>query len=102
MTFALCREENDCRWGLSVSDILHERFEPDEQVIIETLHLRITDARASYLRTHAAARRSPPLLGGRQSFGYAWNESRWEAHWNARQLVHISRRRSATAHAHPH
>jgi hypothetical protein len=97
ITFSLCREENDCRWGLSVNDILHERFEPDEAVIIETLHRRIVDDRASYTRTHAAGRRSPPLIKDRPFYGYSAGMNGWEARWNARQLVRISRRRS---HAH--
>lgn len=94
ITFSLCREENDCRWGLSVSDILHDRFEPDEIVIIETLHGRIANERASYLRTHSAARRPLPSIKDRPFYGYSAEMSGWEARWNARQLARVSRHRS--------
>jgi hypothetical protein len=94
ITFSLCREENDCRWGLSVSDIVHDRFEPDEVVIIETLHRRIMEERASYIRTHSAARRPLPSIKDRPFYGYSAQMNGWEARWNARRLVHVSRRRS--------
>jgi hypothetical protein len=94
ISFELCNEEKDCRSGVSVTDILHEQFEPDEIVIIETLHHRITDERASYVRTHAAARTVPPFLAGRPLYGYESDFNRWQARWHAGRLVHISRRRS--------
>ena len=102
ITFSLCREENDCRWGISVTDILHDRFEPDEIVIIETLHRRIADARATYARTHAAALRTPPLNEGRRLYGYPMGTGGWEARWNAHQLARISRRRSVRAYNQRH
>lgn len=94
VAFELCNEEKDCRSGVSVSDILHERFEPDEVAIIETLHRRITDERASYVRTHAAARTLRPLPANRRLYGYESDFNHWQARWSARRLARISHRRS--------
>lgn len=97
VAFELCNEEKDCRSGVSVSDIVHEQFEPDEIVIIETLHRRITDERASYVRTHASTQPIRPLIAARRSYGYESYVNHWTARWNARRLAHISRRRSHPA-----
>jgi hypothetical protein len=99
LSFELCREEHDCRWGVSVDDILHDRFSAQEMAIIQTLHRRLSDERNFYARSHLSARSFEPLEAPEPSYRNDHDEEAWLAHWNARHIGRLSVRRAPRVRA---